>query len=100
MRFVRTRANGVSLWARAVFPPTMSATRIFRTSSASAINDRWQRHRTASAHMSTVFFVAANLIAVQSRLEFRGLYVIRIAAERSVTPAHVHRIGLGAATPA
>jgi hypothetical protein len=47
----RTRANGVSLCACRRFAPTISQTATPRTSNASAISERWQRHGTASAHM-------------------------------------------------
>ncbi|XTR53462.1 hypothetical protein ACOM2C_10870 [Pseudarthrobacter sp. So.54] len=49
------------MWGLAEAAVMMSSTATFRTSNASPISDRWQRHGTASAHM-----MAASLLRPRS----------------------------------
>lgn len=93
MRPPSTRANGVRVCFLRPFGPMMCSTPMSRTSRASPIIERWQRHGTASAHISTQrCCCASELNAAMPPGEFGRLHMVGVAAKRGVAPAGIGRV--------
>lgn len=66
-----------------------------RTTNASAIIERWQRHGTASAHMIAVGFCFASWMSFsKDSAKRRCLHVIGETSKRCIAPASIRRIAM------
>ncbi len=90
-------ANGVISCGRTEVALMMSSTLTPRTSNASPMSERWQRHGTASAHALCARELEQ---ALQAVTKFFAAHIIGVAAKGSVTPAEIHGIVLRVTKPA
>ena len=89
-----TRARRLSVCGLGAPGPRTCSTATPRTTSASAMSWRWQRHGTASAQRTAVGpRRRESEQRVQPGTEFLGIHVIGVGAEGGLAPRHVRRVG-------